>query len=81
MGYKLSKNDPFFVSIKDGISSNAKINVLFRYTVFWASCFECEIGVVHGQNVKKQTMLFTEKNKTQLVDRTSLIFDKNKKLD
>ena len=39
------------------------------------------VGVVHGQNVKKQTMLFTEKNKTQLVDRTSLIFDKNKKLD
>ena len=49
-------------------------------TVFWASCFECKIGV-HGQNVKKQTMLFTEKNKTQLVDRTSLIFDRNKKLD
>ena len=48
--------------------------------MFWASCFECKIGV-HGQNDKKQTMLFAEKNKIQLVDRTSLIFDKNKKLD
>ena len=48
-------------------------------TVFWASCFECKIGV--SQNVQKQTMLFAEKNKIQLVDRTSLIFDKNKKLD
>ena len=48
--------------------------------MFCASCFECKIGV-HGKNDKKQTMLFAEKNKIQLVDRTSLIFDKNKKLD
>ena len=58
----------------------AMLKMSYVGIMFWASCFECKIGV-HGQNDKKQTMLFAEKNKIQLVDRTSLIFDKNKKLD
>ena len=56
-----------------GFSFSSKI-----WSVLDQSCSKNHFG---HQNFKKQTMLFREKNKTKLVNRTSIIFEKIKKLD
>ena len=48
---------------------------------FWCRYVKQKYLLVLQGNFKKQTMIFSGKNKTKLVNRTSGFFEKNNKLD